>query len=230
MPRAPDDPPPVTLKSLAVNTAICGGVLGGFFVWRKFLRRIPTATAVPDGWLKRRTLLGKVVSVGDADNFRIYHTPGGYLAGWGWLRKVPSVNERGLSDNTIHVRLNGVDAPEAAHFGKPAQAYSAESLAWLRAYVLGRRVRVVPLAKDQYQRLVGEARVWKWNGRRNVSKEMLRRGWATVYEGKTGAEFNGLQLVFKTLENAARRRRLGIFQDGASIETPAQYKRKYAKT
>lgn len=28
------------------------------------------------------------MSVGDADNFRFYHTPGGRWLGWGWLRNV----------------------------------------------------------------------------------------------------------------------------------------------
>jgi len=30
--------------------------------------------------------------VGDGDNFRLYHTPGGRLLGWGWFpgRKVPT--------------------------------------------------------------------------------------------------------------------------------------------
>lgn len=227
MPRNPDEPA-LNARSLAINGAFCSAVIGSFFLYRSFLRRISTAPSVPDRLLKKRTLLGKVVSVGDADNFRLFHTPGGYLAGWGWLRKVPNINERGWGDQTIHVRLNGVDAPEGAHFGRPAQPYSDESLQWLRSYLLGRRVRIVPLAKDQYSRLVAEARVWKWTGRKNVSEEMLRAGWAVVYEAKSGAEFNGLKVVFKTLESAAKRRRVGMFQKGTRIETPGQYKRKHS--
>lgn len=225
MPRDPDAPP-FTLQSLFWNGVFCTSVLGSVVVWRRFLRRIPTAADVPDSILKKRTLLGYVVSVGDADNFRFFHTPGGYLAGWGWLRATPKVNERGITDQTIMVRLDGVDAPELAHFGKPAQRFSGEALAWLRGYVLGRRVRIVPLAKDQYQRLLAEARVWKWNGRRNVSRDMLRAGWCTVYEGKTGAEFNGLETQFRLLEQQARRKKIGIWSN-KHLETPAEYKRKY---
>ena len=74
------------------------------------------------------TMIG---SVGDADNFRLYHTPG---IGWRWplkFRRIPV--GRGarawmlvfgtcraeqmsavadLKDQTIHIRMAGVDAPE----------------------------------------------------------------------------------------------------------------------
>lgn len=78
-----------------------------------------------------------MISVGDADNFRLYHTPG-----FGWrlpfkFRSVPTTPKgmlqcgpylRGadyiwteLKDQTLHIRLAGVDAPEAAHL----QVFSA---------------------------------------------------------------------------------------------------------
>lgn len=231
MPRDPDAEGPKfqpTGSSLIFDAAFCATVIGGFFAWRRYLRQFSSAMQIPDSQLRGRTIFGKVLSVGDADNFRLYHTPGGYLAGWGWLRRIPRVNSRGIGSSTIHVRLCGVDAPECSHFGKPAQPYSKEALEWLRNYILGRRVRIVPLAKDQYERVVAEVRVWKLTGLKNVSREMLRNGWAVVYEGKTGAEFNGLKDGFQLLEDLARWRKIGIFQKGTNITTPAQYKRKYS--
>lgn len=47
-----------------------------------------------------------------------------------------------------------MDAPECAHFGNPAQAHSAESLEWLKTTLLGRRMKVQLLRKDQYNRIV----------------------------------------------------------------------------
>jgi endonuclease YncB( thermonuclease family) len=44
--------------------------------------------------------------------------------------------------------------PKAGHFGKPAQPYAAESLAWLRKRILGRKVYVQLLRRDQYSRIV----------------------------------------------------------------------------
>lgn len=68
-------------------------------------------------------------SVGDADNFRLYHTPG---IGWNWplkFRRIPSTSKgerlyltedfrlfnlcvADLKDQTLHIRIAGVDAPE----------------------------------------------------------------------------------------------------------------------
>jgi hypothetical protein len=43
---------------------------------------------------------------------------------------------------------------KAGHFGKPAQPYAAESLAWLRERILGKKVYVKLLKRDQYSRIV----------------------------------------------------------------------------
>ena len=48
----------------------------------------------------------------------------------------------------------GVDAPEAAHFGKEAQPYAAEALNWLKAEVEGKRLWVQLIRRDQYGRIV----------------------------------------------------------------------------
>lgn len=240
--------PSILIPTLTLTTSF----LAAFYLYTTFLRRIPTSGQVPDSYLKRRSMFGYVTSVGDPDNFRFFHTPGGRLAGWGWLRPLPKLNQRGrgpaaragkspgllglrsqsppqsTTSQTLHVRLNGVDAPECAHFGKPAQPYSDEALAWLRSYLLGKRVRIFPLSKDQYQRTVCEARVWTWTGRKNVSAEMLRRGWATVYEAKSGVQFNGHEAAFRRLEGQAKRKRKGMFVNGeAGLETPREYKQKH---
>jgi len=38
--------------------------------------------------------------VGDADNFHLFHMPGGRLTGWGWLRKIPE-EKKALKGNTV---------------------------------------------------------------------------------------------------------------------------------
>lgn len=65
-------------------------VLVSLQLYRSYLRRIPGAVHVQPGFYRKRSLFGKVTSVGDGDNFHLFHTPGGRLAGWGWLRTVPS--------------------------------------------------------------------------------------------------------------------------------------------
>ena len=103
--------------------------------------------------------------VGDGDNFRFYHTPGGLLMGWGWLRKIPTTRKE-LKDETLMIRLCGIDAPEGAHFGKPAQPFADDALNWLRGYVDGKYVTITPYSIDQYKRVVARAQIWKWTGKK----------------------------------------------------------------
>jgi hypothetical protein len=71
-------------------------------LYKTYLRRIPSVNHIKPDYFRRKGLFGQVTSVGDADNFRIYHTPGGRIAGWGWLpwKRVPRKRE-GLSNQTV---------------------------------------------------------------------------------------------------------------------------------
>ncbi|KAI9828773.1 MAG: putative endonuclease lcl3 [Thelocarpon impressellum] len=195
-------------------------------LYRSYLRRIPEAASISPGFFRRRSLFGRVTSVGDGDNFRMFHTPGGRLAGWGWMpgRRVPEKRED-LKDRTIHVRLAGVDAPEMAHFGRPSQPYSAEAFNWLREYVLHRRVRAYIYKRDQYDRVVSTIYVRRGLLRRDVGLEMLKRGLATVYEAKSGAEFGKLEDRYRRAEWWAKKRRKGMWAGNkADYESPRDYK------
>lgn len=114
-------------------------------------KRFKTAAHIPpEVFDKKKVIHGKVVAVGDSDNFRIYHTPG---FGWGWFRSIPKTKKE-LQNQTISIRIAGVDAPEGAHFGMPAQPYYKESKDYLTKMVLNRNVQVQLLSRDQYQRVV----------------------------------------------------------------------------
>lgn len=65
-------------------------VIASLQLYRSYLRRIPGATHIQPNFFRKRSLFGRVTSVGDGDNFHLFHTPGGRLAGWGWLRRVPT--------------------------------------------------------------------------------------------------------------------------------------------
>lgn len=115
-------------------------------------KRYKTAGHIPPEVFEKATKIrGKVVAVGDSDNFRLYHTPG---LGWGWIRNIPKTRKE-LQNQTISIRIAGVDAPEAAHFGMPAQPFSAEAKQFLTKLVLNKRVQVQLLSRDQYTRVVG---------------------------------------------------------------------------
>lgn len=61
--------------------------------------------------------------------------------------------------------------------------------------------------------------------RRDVSCEMLRRGLATVYEAKFGAEFGGdaMEAKYRKAEWWAKVKRKGMWRD-KGLESPREYK------
>lgn len=89
---------PQTIIPTAILTTT---ILAAFRIHRR-LRRFPDAVSISPSYFRQRSLFGRVTSVGDGDNFRMYHTPGGRLAGWGWLpwKKVPTTKKQ-LKDNTV---------------------------------------------------------------------------------------------------------------------------------
>lgn len=225
--------PPSTLVLCAFAFGSVSTV-GSTFIYRRFFKRIINSDGVTSDMIaKKRWLKGRVVSVGDNDNFRLYHTPG---IGWNWplkFRHIPTAR-KALTDQTIHIRMAGVDAPEGAHFGRPAQPFSEEALAWLKSQVEGKTVYCQVLRKDQYGRIVAVPCLkprflpgFLATGK-CVSIEMLRAGWAMVYE-QAGAEYGDrTKEEMLAIQHQAQNAKLGMWKKGTKGETPAEYKRRYA--
>ena len=89
-------------RNLVPVILLTGTCLSSVYFYRSYLQRIPQAVSIRQSFWRRRSLFGQVTSVGDGDNFRIFHTPGGRLAGWGWLpwRRIPTKREA-LRDKTV---------------------------------------------------------------------------------------------------------------------------------
>ncbi|TDL16616.1 staphylococcal nuclease [Rickenella mellea] len=223
---------------LALSAFVLGSAatLAATSVRARYFQRFPSSEWVPPRALaKKRWMKGVVTSVGDADNFRLYHTPGWF---WSWplkLRRIPSTT-KDLKDQTLHIRMAGVDAPEAAHFGRPAQEFSSEALLWLKEQVEGKAMYCQIIRRDQYFRLVSIPMLpRRWLPKfttpitgRCVSIDMLRAGWATTYE-QSGAEYGKWgKETFLEAEAEAKASRRGMWKHGVSAETPAEYKRRYA--
>lgn len=208
---------------LSVGFTACGFL--SYRMYARYVRRVRNyLDLTPEMMDGKRKLFGKVTRVGDGDNFRFFHTPGGIFLGWGWARHVPTARAA-LKDETLMIRLCGVDAPEGAHFGKPAQPYSGEALMWLRNYLDGRSVTITPFSIDQYKRVVARGQVWKWTGNKDISAEMLREGLGVVYEAKYGAEFGENELWYRQLEATAKRKKKGLWSLGKKLVTPGEYKK-----
>ncbi|TVY79101.1 putative endonuclease LCL3 [Fusarium oxysporum f. sp. cubense] len=197
-------------------------------IYANYVRRIPGSAYVRPNFFRNRSIFGRVTSVGDGDNFHLFHTPGGRLLGWGWLRKVPEARKE-LKDRTISIRIAGVDAPECAHFGRPAQPFSAEALTWLRNYISKRNVRAYVYRRDQYDRIVATVYTRRWLFRKDVGLEMIKAGMATTYEAKQGAEFGGRQKIYERAEAKAKQKRKGMWSGKSKdFESPRAYKTKWA--
>jgi len=196
---------PLYSPEILIPTAVLtASLLALSTLYHRRLRRIPTVAQLPPSAISsHHSLFGTAVSVGDADNFRLFHTPGGRLLGWGWLRSIPTSRKELAKAGTIHVRLAGVDAPEGAHFGNPAQPYAEEAQNWLTNYVLGRRLRVKLFARDRYERVVCSVKVRRWGIRRDVSLEMAKAGWAELYDN-AGAEYGGLERELRRAVETAK--------------------------
>jgi len=226
-------------RTLIPAIALTVSTVAGVRLYKSYLRRIPTVNHIKPNYYRRKGVFGQVTSVGDADNFRLFHTPGGRIAGWGILpwKKVPSKRED-LVRQTLHIRIAGVDAPELAHWGREAQPYSKEAHEWLINLIHNRRVRAYIYRRDQYDRIVAQVFVRRWLFRKDVGLEMLKAGLATVYEAKTGAEFGTAEEKYRAAERKARANRVGMWSKpnfiqrmgGASsktLESPREYKNRH---
>lgn len=209
-------------KVLMLSTGMCATGLAAFVVLRRLARVRTPQELDPRNFGKQ--MRGVVTRVGDGDNFRFYHTPGGFLLGWGWLRSVPTLRAE-LKNQTLPIRIAGVDAPERLHFGRPAQPYSEEALAWLQNHLEGKKVKIIPYSIDQYQRVVARAEVRTWRGRRDVGEQMLKAGMAVVYTAKYGAQYGGREQVYSRLEERARNKGRGLWANGGPQQTPMEYKK-----
>ncbi|KAF2869344.1 putative endonuclease LCL3 [Massariosphaeria phaeospora] len=226
-------------RTLIPSVALTITTIAGVRLYKSYLRRIPNVNHIKPGYFRRRSLFGRVTSVGDADNFRIFHIPGGRLAGWGWLpwKSIPTTRD-GLAKNTIHVRIAGVDAPELAHWGREAQPHSKEALDWLTNYILNKHVRVYIYKRDQYDRVVAQVFVRKWLLKKDVGLEMLKTGLAAVYEAKTGSEFGDFEQRYRDAEKKAKEQQVGMWakptllgrlrgESTNSAESPREYKNRH---
>lgn len=222
----PEDPLTKVAKEWGPIGLTVVGTLAAFGFYQHYLRRFPTSANVQESFFRRRTLFGKATSVGDGDGFHLFHTPGGRLAGWGWLRRIPKTRTD-RKGQTIPIRLAGVDAPEGAHFGRPGQPGAAEALTFLSDYILNRRVRAQIYKRDQYNRIVATVYVRRFLFKKDVGLEMLKQGLATVYEAKSGVEWGGQKEVYEAAEAQAKAKKLGIWSGKQKdFESPRAYKSK----
>lgn len=100
--------PSVITQNEVTSVLICSAILAATFLslfsgFNRYLARYEQASDIPKAFFQDRHLAsnignkngkwlyGKVLSVGDGDNFNFYHMPGGILGGWGTIRSEPQL-------------------------------------------------------------------------------------------------------------------------------------------
>lgn len=95
-------------------------------LYANYLRRIPGSAYVRPNFFRNRSIYGRVTSVGDGDNFHLFHTPGGRSLGWGWLRKIPETR-KDLKDRTVRSRSQIRYAPILTRLNQRSRSASLAS-------------------------------------------------------------------------------------------------------
>lgn len=90
-------------RTVVPTLLLTSAILMSVRIYSLYLRRIPDAGYIRPGFFRRRSVFGIVTRVGDGDNFHLFHTPGGRLAGWGWMpgRKIPEKGSN-LKGKTVY--------------------------------------------------------------------------------------------------------------------------------
>jgi len=201
--------------------------LYGAAVYKRHFKRLSNAEWItPNLLTQQRWVRGIVTSVGDSDNFHVYHIPRP-----SWIRSlfVPQT-AKALRGNTIHIRMAGIDAPELSHFGKPAQEYGPKAQEWLKSTIYNKIVWCQMHKRDQYQRIVASVyyRPRLLSIRRtNLSLEMLRAGWAITYDQSGGVYGREGKEKYMEVEAKAQTKRQGMWRHGTDLESPAEYKKRH---
>lgn len=215
------------------------------------------------GTTRGAVLSAFVTDVADGDTLRVRHTPlrppgsvandpSTYFARRALPRSDPDALPRG-AEETLPVRLAGVDCPEVEHFGKPGQPLGEEAKAFVADLLVthgggdpgpdgsssgggskrakkrgpprgaGAAVRLSLLSRDQYGRLVATLWVGPPWAAVNVSAALLGAGLAVIYRG-AGAVDGGWGAEYERLEADAKARGVGVWGAAGGGESPSEFK------
>ncbi|WP_352518061.1 thermonuclease family protein [Mesorhizobium sp. M0046] len=118
-----------------------------------------------------------------------------------------------LDIHGIRIRLNGIDAPEAAQkceAGRSTYRCGQKAAFALDEIIADKPVSCIKLSTDRYGRTIGKCTV----AGVDVSGEMVKRGWAVA--------FRKYSLEYVPIEDAARASGVGLW--AGTFQDPAQYR------
>lgn len=123
---------------------------------------------------------------------------------------------RGLVPSNKFARLNGVDCPEiSSPYVSKTQPYGREIGDSVRVLLKGRQITYTVYGLDKLKRpLVGV-----FVNETDVAEILLTKGWAWYYSPNNLP--SATKRLYKSLERAAKKRKLGLWADPAAIKPTA---------
>lgn len=161
-----------------------------------FVQQFETVDQVPKSYFdQHKSIYAYVERVIDGDTIRVRHIPAYKFR---LIEPVP-LEKRGIAEETLSIRIYGVDTPEVAKRGQAAQPFAEEAKEFTSNFCFHRMVKITFLRKDQYRRAVCVVQTLGRGGfllnwfpglrPRDLSIELASAGLAELYTGG-GAEYN----------------------------------------
>jgi endonuclease YncB( thermonuclease family) len=187
------------LGTVALLTVLTLPTAVVFSVTPNPLARFDTVDRIPPSYFDRHLrLYAYTERVIDGDTIRVRHIPG-----YNWPvvgGKVPpepktkTKKKRGIADETLILRLYGVDCPELSKKNATApQPFALEAKQFTSSQVYHQMVAVTLLSKDRYGRAIAMVETVPSSlfarAGTDLSVELARQGLAQLYTGG-GAEYN----------------------------------------
>lgn len=196
-----------------------------------FREQFGTVDDVPKDYFDhQRSIYAYVERVIDGDTIRVRHIP---LYRFRWSQPQP-LQQRGIAQDTLIVRIYGVDTPEVAKQGKKGQPFADTAKEFTADLVLHKMVRITFLRKDQYRRAVAAVTTLGACGgycaillpvlkAKDVSLELASAGLAELYTGGGAEYFNNRDVLERRIARAKTQRK-GIWSLSKRVSA-ADYKR-----
>jgi endonuclease YncB( thermonuclease family) len=210
----------------ALATAVASMAVGVSIAPPGTFQHYHTVGEIPSLAFRQQSIVvGKVVRVSDGDTIRVRHTPLFPLLG-----NTPDSGR--LTEETLIIRLAGIDAPETAKGTGKGQPFAEESKRFVINNVLHQKVQVKLLSRDQYARAVCSISYGPFSSvpfplpsflKKDLSAELLKEGLAVVYRQR-GAQYDGMYREMEGWEAQAKMKRKGIWSKKGEVELPHQYK------
>jgi endonuclease YncB( thermonuclease family) len=160
----------------------------------------------------------------DGDTIRIRHCPTRFSC----PEADPTI--RRIYDSTLSIRVYGVDCPELQKrkSDPPSQPFAEEAKDCTSNLIMGKKVQIKLLRRDQYGRAVARVQtslqVFPPFSRKDVSVQLSQRGLATLYTGR-GAEYDGNRKLLEAKQKEAEKKKRGVWSQGDNMMSPAEFKR-----